>query len=89
MRRHNGSVRLSPTNLNTFLGCSHASALDYRASIRGEKLIRAADDEGVDLIQCRGDEHEQAHFEALQAANTGEVVWLGDRALDPGIRLTE
>ena len=38
MRRHNGSVLLSPTDLNTFLGCRHASALDYRASIGGEKL---------------------------------------------------
>ena len=34
-------VLLSPTDLNTFFGCRHASALDYRASILGEPLTHA------------------------------------------------
>lgn len=89
MRLSNEQVLLSASDLNTFLGCRHATTLDFRRSILGEPLEPAAGDEGQLLIQRRGDEHERQHFEELRAAATGEVVWLRDRALDPGLRLTE
>ena len=83
------SVLLSASDLNTFLGCRHASALDFRRSVLGEALEQAAEDAGQALVQRRGEEHEQRHFEALRATAAGEVVWLRDRDLDPGLRLTE
>src|SRR3954470_5453432 len=89
MRLYEGRVLLSASDLNTFLGCRHASALDFRADVRGERLARAPDDEGLELVKRRGDEHEQRHFQALRPAAAGEVVWLEKRDLDPGLRLTE
>ena len=41
MRRNGRHVLLSPTDLDTFRRCRHASALDYRASILGEPLTHA------------------------------------------------
>ncbi len=89
LRLLNDRVLLSASDLNTFLGCRHASALDFRRSVLGEALEQAAEDAGQALVQRRGEEHEQRHFEALRATAAGEVVWLRDRDLDPGLRLTE
>ena len=87
MRRNGDHVLTSSTDLNTFLGCRHASALDYRASILGEPLIRADDDEGMDLVQRRGDEHEAAQFKSREVAAAGEVVWLTEEAMRRGAAL--
>jgi predicted RecB family nuclease len=89
MRRNSGQVLLSASDLNTFLGCRHASALDYRCTILGEALQAAETDEGAALIHRRSEEHELNHFEALRAQARGEVVWIRDRALDSGRHLTE
>ncbi|MFC7737570.1 TM0106 family RecB-like putative nuclease [Roseomonas sp. GCM10028921] len=89
MRLHNERVLLSASDLNTFLGCRHASALDFRRSILGEVLEPTSADEGQELVQRCGDEHERQYFEALRGAAAGEVVWLSDRALEPGLHLTE
>jgi len=89
MRQHDGRVLLSASDLNTFLGCQHASALHFRASILGETLVKTAEDEALTLLQRRGDEHELAHFESLAAGAAGEVVHLQKRDLAPGFRATE
>ena len=89
MRLYSDRVLLSASDLNTFLGCRHASALDFRKAILGEALEQAREDAGQALVKQRGEEHERQHFHALRAAAQGEVVWLRDRALDPGLRLTQ
>src|SRR4051794_40669501 len=88
MRLYADRVLLSATDLNTFLGCAHASVLDFRRSILGQPLEPMAEDEGQKLVQRRGAEHEQAYFEALRASASGEVVWVQDRALDQALHLT-
>ena len=88
MRLFSDRVLLSATDLNTFLGCRHASALDFRKAILGEALEQAREEAGQALVKQRGEEHERQHFHALRAAAQGEVVWLRDRTLDPGLRLT-
>lgn len=89
MRLHGDRVLLSASDLNTFLGCRHASALHHRASILGERLAKTVEDEALALLQRRGDEHEAAHFEALAAAASGEVVRLGRDDLAQGFHQTE
>ena len=89
MRQHNARVLLSASDLNTFLGCHHASALDYRHAILGEALTPADSDEGQKLVQRHGFEHEQRHFETLQCAAVGEVVRVGQGDVEEGRRQTE
>lgn len=90
MRRlDDDSILLSPTDLNTYLGCRHASALDYRAHVVGEQLVRTPDDDGLTLIKRRGDEHERAHFETLTRVTRGEILRLERRDLAPGALETE
>src|SRR4051794_24711302 len=89
MRLYADRVLLSATDLNTFLGCAHASVLDYRRSILGQPLEPMGEDEGQKLVQRRGAEHEQAYFEALRASAPGGVVWVQDRALDQALNLTQ
>ncbi len=89
MRLHGDRVLLSASDLNTFLGCRHTSALYYRTSILGESLVKAAEDETLALLQRRGDEHEAAHFKALAAAAAGEVVRFDRGEVAPGMRQTE
>ena len=89
MRLLNNRILLSASDLNTFLGCRHASALDFRRSVLGEALEQATEDPGQALVRRRGDEHEQRQFETLRAATDGEVVWLRDRDLELALRLTE
>ena len=88
MRRIDNRLLLSASDLNTYLGCPHASGLDYRHSILGEALNPAADDEGLTLLQRRGFEHEQRHFEQLRASARGEVIQLDGHDLNVGRKLT-
>lgn len=85
----NGRVLLSASDLNTFLGCRHASALDYRRDILGEALHAAEADEGTALVHRRSEEQERLHFEALRAQAWGEAVWIRERAPDAGWILTD
>ena len=88
MRLHAGRVLLSATDLNTFLGCRHASALDHRADILGEHLERSPADETLRIVQDRGYAHEAAHLAALTAAATGEVVAIARGPLARGVEAT-
>ena len=59
MRRLNELLLHSPSDLNAFLGCSHAAALNLRKLLDPASLPdRAADDDGAKLIQQAGHNHE-------------------------------
>lgn len=55
MRRYNGSLLHSASDLNAFLGCTHAAALNLQKLFAPQSLPdRAEDDESVQLIQQAG-----------------------------------
>lgn len=86
MRQYGGQLLLSAGDLVTFLGCRHASALDYRALT--EPLEAGEDDPTLVLLQKKGIEHERAHLASLEAAHR-TVARIPDRPdLDQRIRLT-
>ncbi|KIL96893.1 Superfamily I DNA and RNA helicase [Paramagnetospirillum magnetotacticum MS-1] len=70
MRRFNDDLLLSSGDLTTFLGCRHASALDYRAL--DENLETAAPDATLEFLQQKGIAHEQAYLAKLK--NEGRLV---------------
>ncbi len=59
-------VRLSASDLMRFTACSHASRLDL-AFLQGENLVPAQDSEDSVLLQRRGNRHEAAHLDQLEA----------------------
>ena len=59
-------VRLSASDLMRFTACSHASRLDL-AYLQGENLEPARDSEDAALLQRRGNQHEAAHLDQLEA----------------------
>ena len=69
MRRRGDKIILSPSDLMRFQGCEHATALDLRL-LKGEALVPAADTAGAQLIQAKGDAHEQAFLDTLKASST-------------------
>src|SRR5437588_7974427 len=66
MRRYNGQLVFSATDLVTFLGCRHATFLDHRQLYDPAPL--PAEDPYVELLQQKGSEHERAFRERLLAA---------------------
>lgn len=71
MRKIEGTLRLSASDLMRFKGCRHASTLDLRLIEVGD-LRPGADSADAALLQRQGDEHELAFLESLKAA--GRVV---------------
>lgn len=67
MQSRDGSLVLSPTDLNTFLACPRATALDAQVA----QGVRARPESGMDeqlaLIAARGMAHERAYRESLAA----------------------
>lgn len=73
MRYHNGELLHSASDLNAFLSCAHAAALNLRKLKDPASLPdRAQDDETMVLIQDAGHSHEADYLERLRAA--GEVA---------------
>jgi predicted RecB family nuclease len=73
MRRLNDLLLHSASDLNAFLGCSHAAALNLRKLLDPASLPdRAIDDDGAKLIQQAGYNHEANYLAQLEAA--GGVV---------------
>jgi len=73
MRRLNDLPLHSASDLNAFLGCSHAAALNLRKLLDPTSLPdRADDDDGAKLIQQAGHNHEANYLAQLEAA--GGVV---------------
>ncbi|UWQ85010.1 TM0106 family RecB-like putative nuclease [Leisingera caerulea] len=64
MKRDNGTLRLSASDLMQFMACPHATKLDLlRLSGIGPKEVEDSDDAA--LLQKRGDAHEAAYLAAL------------------------
>ena len=70
MRRLDGQVLLSASDLMRFMECRHATALDLRY-LNGEKLEPAADSEEAEILQQYGDAHEAAYLQALKESGKG------------------
>lgn len=72
MRRYDGTVLLSATDLMGFMGCAHATQLDLRY-LNGDKSLQpCADSEDAALLQAKGDAHEHTHA-SLRTLETGSV----------------
>lgn len=66
MRLYAGRLLLSAGDLNTFLGCRHASDLARRL-LDGEPIERGTSDATLELVQRRGLAHEAAFLHSLRA----------------------
>ncbi len=69
MRLQNGNLLHSASDLNSFLGCAHAAALNLR-KLRDPASLpdRAKDDDTMVLIQDAGHAHEADYLEQLREA---------------------
>lgn len=72
MRRKDGRLLFSPSDLVGFLGCAHRTATDLRA-FDDPAFVRAEAGDSERLFQNKGDEHERAFLERLRVER-GEVV---------------
>lgn len=76
MKRENGKIILSASDLMRFQGCMHATALDLEhlgargAGKAGRKLVPADDTETAALLQKKGDAHERGYLAELKSAGT-------------------
>jgi predicted RecB family nuclease len=76
MRFYENALLHAATDLNAFLGCAHATALNLRKLRDPQSLPdKAEDDESMILIQEAGHSHEAAYLANLKAS--GEVVEIG------------
>jgi predicted RecB family nuclease len=73
MRLSNDQLALSPSDLNTFLACSHATGLDLRRA-RGEITLHKAPRPDAELVAERGRRHEQAYLAGLREEGRDVVV---------------
>jgi predicted RecB family nuclease len=64
MRRNNGELLFSATDLMRFMGCTHATTLDL-AFLSGQGPRPRADSADAALLQAHGDAHEKAHLARL------------------------
>lgn len=67
MRKIDGAMRLSASDLMRFKGCRHATTLDLRLIEVGD-LEPGQDGAEAELLQRQGDEHELAFLEQLKAS---------------------
>lgn len=66
MRRYNDSLLHSASDLNAFLGCAHAAALNLRAiDDPALRARRAVDDAAAALVQDAGHAHEAGYLAVL------------------------
>src|SRR5205823_2476008 len=62
-------LSFSPSDLNDFLECEHLTALELRRA-RGELDYSPPENPQAHLIQEKGQEHEAAYLELLEAAGS-------------------
>lgn len=74
-------ILLSPSDLNAWLGCRHATFLELKA-LRGETHAEERDDPRLALIQQKGFEHERRYLEALRTSGK-DVVEIAKRGTLP------
>jgi uncharacterized protein len=85
VKREDGQLHLSPTDLSNFLACEHLTALDLRETPRPEQL-----DPQVTLIRRKGDEHEEAYLASLRTAGRDvRTIELEDGDWDAAAAATE
>ncbi|MEP7160649.1 MAG: TM0106 family RecB-like putative nuclease [Dermatophilaceae bacterium] len=65
MQARHGRLVLSPTDLNTFLACPHATSLDAQVAFGLRARPQAGLDEQLALIAARGLAHERAYRDRL------------------------
>jgi len=83
MRRYNDSLLHSASDLNAFLGCTHAAALNLQKLLDPQSLPdRAEDDESVQLIQQAGHAHEANYLAQLKAAGHDVAEIAGEGSLE-------
>lgn len=76
MRRHNQQLLHSASDLNAFLGCAHAAALNLQKLLVPDSLPeRAADDDATQLVQAAGHAHEAVFLAELkdQGVDVAEI----------------
>lgn len=89
MRRYNDSLLHSASDLNAFLGCRHAAALNLQKLLAPQSLPdRAEDDESVQLIQQAGHAHEANYLAQLKAAGHDVAEIAGEGSLEARAQAT-
>jgi uncharacterized protein len=87
-----GTLLLSPSDLSAHLACPHLTNLNLKVA-RGELERPHVDDTHGDLIRRKGDEHEAAYLERLEAEGRSivRIPTYDDEGFDSGEarRLTE
>src|SRR5947207_14630506 len=79
MKRRDGEVTLSPSDLNAFLACPHLTTLEL--AVAREKLARPfRPNPYAELIRRKGNEHEAAYLarlgvEVAEIGNPREIGW--------------
>ena len=81
MRLLDGTLTLSATDLASFLGCRHKTALDMEAAA-GLRDRPHFDDPILELLFQRGTDHEKAYVESLRASGLSvtDLTQVIDRA---------
>lgn len=88
MRKIEGEMRLSASDLMRFKGCRHATSLDLRRIEVGD-LAPSEDGAEAELLQRQGDEHELAFLDQLKADGRRVVEIPKDGlSLEESVRLT-
>ena len=87
MRLYGERLLLSAGDLNSFLGCRHASNLARRL-LDGEAIERGPADATLELVQRRGLAHEAAFLRSLEAEGRQVVVIPDGRNLEARVDAT-
>ncbi|WP_199084325.1 hypothetical protein [Bosea sp. ASV33] len=88
MRKTDGAIRLSASDLMRFKSCRHATTLDLRLIEVGD-LAPSEDGAEAELLQRQGDEHEIAFLDQLKADGRSVVEIPKDGlSLEDSVRLT-
>lgn len=83
----NSALHLSPSDLNTFLACEHATGLNLRRA-RGEITLRKIPRPDAELVAERGQRHEE-QFLASLIADGYDVTEIVDDNIEGAARATE
>lgn len=86
MRKFKGGLLFAAHDLDRFLGCTHATALDL--GDLEEPLPKTEEDGQLALLREKGFEHERRYLEALDAKGLRVVAIPGEGALEDRVRQT-
>jgi uncharacterized protein len=71
VQSRDGQIFLAPSDLNTYVGCAHATTLALEVA-KGQRPAPHVADEAAQLLQEKGERHEREFLERLRA--DGRVV---------------